>query len=190
MCVALYDCSAVLARSMATKSTHFWRLSAQAIEVNTHVLATLYKALHDHSVFLEGTLLKPNMVLPGKDCPTTYTPLKRGEATITTFVRTIPAAVPSVHFLSGGQTPTEASVNLDAINKAKKAHGRCPWNLTFSFSRAIQDPVQRIWGGKKENTAAAQAELLRQVQNHSKASLGQYSCDAADGEPAAKRAKK
>eukprot|EP00667_Euglena_gracilis_P015253 EG_transcript_15855 len=160
----------------------------RAIEVNTHVLATLYKALHDHGVFLEGTLLKPNMVLPGKGCPAQYSDAERGVATVTVLRRTVPAAVPSIHFLSGGQSPEEASANLNAINQAKARLGRCPWQLSFSFSRAIQEPVLEVWAGQPGNAALAQAELRRQLTNHTRAVRGEYRL-APDGPPPPKRLK-
>merc|ERR1719357_1710063 len=88
-------------------------------KVTETVLAAVYKALNDHHVFLEGTLLKPNMVTPGQSCPQKATPAQVAEATVTAFSRTIPPAVPGIVFLSGGQSEEEASINLNAINQFK-----------------------------------------------------------------------
>ena len=107
----------------------------RAQKVTETVLAAVYKALNDHHVFLEGTLLKPNMVTAGQSCPTKYTPADNARATVTALNRTVPAAVAGITFLSGGQSEEEASVNLDAINKF---NGKKPWPLTFSYGRALQ----------------------------------------------------
>lgn len=119
------------------------------------------QALSDHHVYLEGTLLKPNMVTPGQSCPTKATPQQIAAATVTALLRTVPSAVPGITFLSGGQSEEEASVNLDAINKypAKK-----PWALTFSYGRALQASVLRAWQGKADQVAAGQQELLKRAK--------------------------
>ncbi|XKL64390.1 hypothetical protein PGB90_004476 [Kerria lacca] len=140
-------------------------------KVTETVLAAVYKALSDHHVYLEGTLLKPNMVTPGQSCPTRATSEQIAEATVTALQRTVPAAVPGVVFLSGGQTEEEATVNLNAINAYE---GKKPWKLTFSYGRALQASALRAWMGKKENVAAGQAELLKRAQANSQASLGKY----------------
>lgn len=120
-----------------------------------------FQALSDHHVYLEGTLLKPNMVTPGQSCPTRATPQQIAAATVTALLRTVPPAVPGITFLSGGQSEEEASVNLDAINKypAKK-----PWALTFSYGRALQASVLRAWQGKPDQVAAGQQELLKRAK--------------------------
>lgn len=120
-----------------------------------------FQALSDHHVYLEGTLLKPNMVTPGQSCPTKATPQQIATATVTALLRTVPPAVPGITFLSGGQSEEEASVNLDAINKfpAKK-----PWALTFSYGRALQASVLRAWQGKPDQVAAGQQELLKRAK--------------------------
>lgn len=112
-------------------------------------------------MYLEGTLLKPNMVTPGQSCPTKASPQEIGAATVTALLRTVPPAVPGITFLSGGQSEEEASVNLDAINKypAKK-----PWALTFSYGRALQASVLRAWQGKADKVAAGQEELLKRAK--------------------------
>ncbi|KAG5346220.1 ALF aldolase, partial [Acromyrmex charruanus] len=144
---------------------------ARCQQVTEEVLAAVYKALSDHHVYLEGTLLKPNMVTPGQSCPTRATPQEIGAATVTALLRTVPPAVPGVTFLSGGQSEEEASVNLDAINKypAKK-----PWALTFSYGRALQASVLRAWQGKVDKIAAGQEELLKRAKANSAASQGKY----------------
>lgn len=107
----------------------------RAQKVTETVLAAVYKALNDHHVYLEGTLLKPNMVTAGQSCPKKYTAEEIARATVTALNRTVPAAVAGITFLSGGQSEEEASVNLDAINKFQ---GKKPWPLTFSYGRALQ----------------------------------------------------
>src|SRR5699024_762858 len=105
-------------------------------KVTETVLAAVYKALNDHHVFLEGTLLKPNMVTAGQSyAGTKPTPEDVARATVTALQRTVPAAVPGVVFLSGGQSEEEASVNLNAINNYP---GKKPWVLSFSYGRALQ----------------------------------------------------
>ncbi|OAD61299.1 Fructose-bisphosphate aldolase [Eufriesea mexicana] len=144
---------------------------ARCQQVTEEVLSAVYKALADHHVYLEGTLLKPNMVTPGQSCPKKATPQEIAAATVTALLRTVPPAVPGITFLSGGQSEEEASVNLDAINKfpANK-----PWALTFSYGRALQASVLRAWGGKKEQVAAGQEELLKRAKANGESALGKY----------------
>lgn len=130
-------------------------------KVTETVLAACYKALNDHHVYLEGTLLKPNMVTAGQSCTKKYTPEQVAVATVTALRRTVPAAVPGVTFLSGGQSEEEASVHLNAINQVNLLR---PWALTFSYGRALQASVLRAWAGKKENIAAGQNELLKRAK--------------------------
>lgn len=130
-------------------------------KVTEIVLSFVYKALADHHVYLEGTLLKPNMVTGGQSCPTKYSAEDIGKATVTALQRTVPVAVPGVTFLSGGQSEEEASVNLNAINKYE---GKKPWALTFSYGRALQASVLRAWAGKDSNVKAAQEELLKRAK--------------------------
>jgi len=143
----------------------------RAQKVTETVLAAVYKALNDHHVFLEGTLLKPNMVTCGQSCKTKYTPEQVAQATVTALQRTVPAAVAGVTFLSGGQSEEDASVHLNAINAYP---GRKPWALTFSYGRALQASVLRAWGGKTENIKAAQEELRKRAKANGLASQGQY----------------
>ncbi|KAB1728996.1 fructose-bisphosphate aldolase class I, partial [Klebsiella pneumoniae] len=154
----------------------------RAQKVTETVLAAVYKALNDHHVYLEGTLLKPNMVTAGQSCATKFTPEEVAAATVTALQRTVPAAVPGVTFLSGGQTEEEATVHLNAIN----AHpGKKPWALTFSFGRALQASVLRAWQGKPETEKAGQDELLKRARANGEAYFGKYvagSCVGAAAE--------
>ncbi|XP_063541354.1 fructose-bisphosphate aldolase isoform X2 [Cydia strobilella] len=143
----------------------------RAQKVTETVLAAVYKALNDHHVYLEGTLLKPNMVTAGQSCKKTYTATDIGRATVTALLRTVPAAVPGVTFLSGGQSEEEASVNLNAINTVEMKR---PWSLTFSYGRALQASVLRAWGGKQENVLAGQQELLSRAKANGLAAAAKY----------------
>ncbi|KAJ8916672.1 hypothetical protein NQ315_000317 [Exocentrus adspersus] len=146
-------------------------------KVTETVLAYVYKALADHNVFLEGTLLKPNMVTPGQSA-TKASPADIAIATVTALQRRVPAAVPGITFLSGGQSEEEASVNLDAMNKYQV---KKPWALTFSYGRALQASVLRAWQGKDENITAGQQELLKRAKANSQASLGTYAAGSVEG---------
>jgi fructose-bisphosphate aldolase class I len=143
---------------------------AKCADVTERVLAACYKALSDHHVLLEGTLLKPNMVTPGSDSPK-VAPEVIAQHTVRALLRTVPAAVPAIVFLSGGQSEEEASVNLNAMNKLK---GKKPWTLTFSYGRALQQSTLKAWGGKDENIPKAQAALLVRCKANSEATLGNY----------------
>jgi len=143
----------------------------RAQKVTEKVLAAVYKALNDHNVYLEGTLLKPNMVTAGQSCSVKYTPQDIARATVTALQRTVPPAVVGVTFLSGGQSEEEASVNLNAINQHP---GRKPWALTFSYGRALQASVLKAWGGKAENLKAGQDELKKRAQANGLACQGKY----------------
>lgn len=132
-----------------------------AQKVTEQVLAFQYKALADHHVYLEGTLLKPNMVTPGMQHATKATPAQIAEATVTALSRAVPPAVPGVTFLSGGQSEEDASLNLDAINKYP---GKKPWALTFSYGRALQASVLNAWKGVKENVPEGQKQLMVRAQ--------------------------
>jgi len=140
-------------------------------KVSEKVLAAVYKALSDHHVYLEGTLLKPNMVTPGQSCSKKYAPKDIAKATVTTLQRTVPVAVPGITFLSGGQSEEEASVHLDALNKYP---GKKPWSLTFSYGRALQASALKAWSGKNDNIKAGQDEFLKRAKANSEASLGKY----------------
>jgi len=148
------------------------------IDASERTLAAVFKALNDHHVYLEGTLLKPNMVLPGVDCPKTYTPEEVAAATVTVFQRTLPVAVSGVTFLSGGQSELVATAHLDAINKYKATK---PWALTFSYGRALQASVLQTWKGKPENVKAAQEVLMHRARCNSLAALGKYEGEETAG---------
>jgi len=145
-----------------------------AQRVTEQVLAFTYKALADHHIFLEGTLLKPNMVTAGQGCDKKFTAEQIALATVTALSRTVPPAVPGVTFLSGGQSEDDASINLNAINTCK---GPKPWALTFSYGRALQASVLKAWVGKDENVKAAQAQLLARAKANGLAAQGQYKGD-------------
>lgn len=140
-------------------------------EVTTETLSCVFFALLEHRVELEGMLLKPNMVLPGKECPRQASPGEVAEATLRCLRRTVPAAVPGIVFLSGGQTPVQATENLNALNAA----GGGPWELSFSYGRALQDPVLKAWKGLAENVPAAQQAFLRRALCNGAARSGRYS---------------
>uniref|UniRef100_A0A8C5DGM1 Fructose-bisphosphate aldolase n=1 Tax=Gouania willdenowi TaxID=441366 RepID=A0A8C5DGM1_GOUWI len=139
--------------------------------VTEKVLAAVYKALSDHHVYLEGTLLKPNMVTPGHSCTKKYTPQEIAMATVTALRRTVPASVPGICFLSGGQSEEEASVNLNAINQVPLHR---PWKLTFSYGRALQASALAAWQGKDANKKAAQDAFCNRAKINGLASKGEY----------------
>ncbi|KAJ8364337.1 hypothetical protein SKAU_G00131680 [Synaphobranchus kaupii] len=139
--------------------------------VTEKVLAAVYKALSDHNVYLEGTLLKPNMVTAGHSCPHKYSPQEISMATVCALRRTVPAAVPGITFLSGGQSEEEATINLSAMNQCPLYK---PWALTFSYGRALQASALKAWGGKTENGKACQEEYIKRALNNSQASIGKY----------------
>jgi fructose-bisphosphate aldolase class I len=141
------------------------------------VVAACYKALNDHNVLLEGTLLKPNMVVPGTECKTRATADEIAAATVKALQRSVPPAVPGITFLSGGQSEEEATQNLNAINA--RDLGPRPWSLSFSYGRALQQTVLQVWKGKTENTEAAQKALMVRAKANGSAALGKYTGDAA-----------
>jgi len=139
-------------------------------QVTQKVLAATYKAIHDHKLLLEGTLLKPNMVTPGVNGPKT-THEQNALATVTVLRRTVPAAVPGVVFLSGGQSEEDATLNLNAMNRVPLLR---PWNLSFSYGRALQHSAIRAWGGKPENVQEARRVLLERAKANGLANLGKF----------------
>jgi len=150
-------------------------------QVQEKVLAAVYKALSDNGVFLEGSLLKPSMTVPGAECTEPVTPQKIAEYTIRTLERSVPPSVPGITFLSGGLSEEEASIYLNTMNKIQR---KGPWSVTFSYGRALQQSTLKAWGGKLENVPAAQAALLARAQANSEANLGSYiagSQPSADG---------
>jgi len=141
-------------------------------EVSEAVLRAVFQALYLHRVQLEHMILKPSMITPGKESPKA-SPEQVAEATIEVFRRAVPAAVPGINFLSGGQTPEEATQNLNAIN----CTGYQPWELSFSYGRALQEPALKAWAGQLENGPAAQAALLKRARLNGAARAGKYSVD-------------
>ncbi|HLN91451.1 MAG TPA: class I fructose-bisphosphate aldolase, partial [Patescibacteria group bacterium] len=142
-------------------------------EVTTEVLSLVYSELTAHRVALEGTLLKPNMVVSGKGCATQAGAAQVAEATIRTLSRVVPPAVHGIVFLSGGQTPRQATENLSSMN----AMGKHPWELSFSYGRALQDPVLKAWRGKAANIPAAKDAFLLRARLNGAARYGKYSRD-------------
>jgi len=139
--------------------------------VTEKVLAACYKALSDHHVYLEGTLLKPNMVTAGHSCPIKYTPEQVANATVTALRRTVPCIMPGVVFLSGGQSEEDATIHLNAINSVA---GLKPWALSFSFGRALQASVLAAWKGQAANIDAAKAVFLKRASLNCLAAQGLY----------------
>ena len=142
-------------------------------EVTEAAQSALFAALRAHNVKLEYVILKPNMVLPGQDSPRPSVETC-AEYTLRVLRRTVPAAVPSINFLSGGQTAEEATAHLNAMNQAS---GPRPWVVSFSYSRALQNPVQAAWKGDPANKDAAQQAFLKRARLNSLAREGKYSPD-------------
>jgi fructose-bisphosphate aldolase class I len=143
-------------------------------EATARTLRAVYRQLALQRVYLPGTLLKPNMVLSGKDASTRASAEGVAERTVQCFLETVPAAVPGIAFLSGGQSDEEATVNLDAINRYA-AKVNAPWQLTFSYGRGLQAAPQKAWSGKRENMDAAQKAFYHRAMVTSAARQGQYS---------------
>jgi fructose-bisphosphate aldolase class I len=135
------------------------------------VLSAVIKACQDQGVLFEGALLKPNMITPGFECPKKVSAQEIARKTVRTLLRTIPGAIPGIMFLSGGQCEDDASENLNEINKLDVKR---PWNLSFSYGRALQHSCLKAWLGKPENVAEAQRVLLEKAKNNSDATLGKY----------------
>jgi len=135
------------------------------------VIAACYKALSDHHVLLEGTLLKPNMVRSGSDFAQQANAQEIALATVRVLQHTVPPAVPGITFLSGGMSEEEASLALSLINNAP---GPRPWSLTFSYGRAMQQSCLKAWKGEDANIPAAQVALLGRAKANSLAQQGKY----------------
>jgi fructose-bisphosphate aldolase, class I len=140
-------------------------------EVTTAALETVFAALARHRVVLEHMLLKTGMVLSGEDCPAQASVAAVAEATVRCLRRTVPAAVPGIVFLSGGQGDEDATARLDAIVRL----GPTPWRITFSYGRALQDPAMKAWRGVPAKVPAAQAALRRRARCNGLAARGKYS---------------
>ena len=143
-------------------------------EVTRRTLQALYEQLYRQRVELPGTLLKPNMVLSGKDAPGRASAEQVARYTVECFKETVPAAVPGIVFLSGGQPDEEATVNLDAIARYAAQHG-APWQLSYSYGRGLQAAPQKAWSGKAENVVAAQQAFFHRAKVTSAAREGRYS---------------
>lgn len=140
-------------------------------EVTAALWKDLVSLLHDQRVLLEGMLLKASMVISGKECPKQASVEKVAHTTVRLLRRHIPAAVPGIVFLSGGQSPILATEHLNAMNMMEKQ----PWQLGFSYARALQEPVLHLWKGDPANTAAAQQALYHRASCNSAARRGTYS---------------
>ncbi|UCH09555.1 MAG: fructose-bisphosphate aldolase class I [Fidelibacterota bacterium] len=140
-------------------------------EVTTATLNLVFAALVEHGIFLEGAILKPNMVISGKECPKQAGPKEIAEATVRCFRRSVPAAIPGIVFLSGGQSPEEATENLNAMNALGE---QFPWELSFSYGRALQEPVLKVWKGKPANVPAAQKAYYHRAKLNGAARYGTY----------------
>jgi fructose-bisphosphate aldolase class I len=148
----------------------------KCLEVTETTLREVFSQLHKQGVILEGALLKPNMVLSGSLASNRATPEEVAEATVACFKRTVPAALPGILFLSGGQSDDEATVNLNAINKLAASNG-VPWQLTFSYGRGLQAAPLKAWAGKTENAVQAQAAFQHRARVTSAARCGAYSSE-------------
>ena len=138
--------------------------------VTSRVLEAVFAELDAHHVAFEGMLLKPNMIIPGKKCERQATAQEIAEATLRCFYRYVPAAVPGIVFLSGGQSDVEATENLNAMN----AMGAHPWQVSFSYGRALQAPVLAAWKGQEANVAVAQQALQQRCHLNGLARDGKY----------------
>jgi fructose-bisphosphate aldolase class I len=145
----------------------------QCCEVTDKMLRTVFSELFAQRVMLEGMILKPNMVLPGLACPKQEGIDEVADATINCLLRAVPAAIPAIAFLSGGQSAELASARLNAMNVRFKS--RLPWALAFSFARAIQQPALELWKGQETNVSAAQQALYHRASCNQAARRGEYS---------------
>jgi fructose-bisphosphate aldolase class I len=142
-------------------------------EATEEVLRAVFSHLYTQRVTLEGMILKPNMVLPGLTCPKQETVDEVADATVRCLLRAVPAAVPGIAFLSGGQSSELASARLNAMNARFKL--RLPWALAFSFARALQQPALELWHGEEANVVAAQKALYHRARCNQAARRGEYS---------------
>jgi len=143
----------------------------RCFEVSEAVLHAVFDALHRHRVIPELIVLKPSMVLPGKESAAKAGAEIVARETLGVLRRTVPAAVPTVNFLSGGQSAVDATANLNAMNR----QGGGPWVLSFSYARALQDPAMKAWGGRRENIPAAQKAFAQRIKMNSLARDGKWS---------------
>jgi fructose-bisphosphate aldolase class I len=139
-------------------------------EVTNLVLDAVFSHLFDARIVLEGMILKPNMVIPGKKCPDQASPERIAEATVRTLKRQVPSAVPGIAFLSGGQSPIDATLHLNLMH----ALGPLPWGLTFSYGRALQEDALNAWEGKAAGFAGGQKALAKRAKLNGLAANGEY----------------
>lgn len=143
----------------------------QCAEVSEVAFHEVFHALHRHGVRLDLMVLKPNMIIAGKSHARQSSPEEVADRTVEILLRTVPAAVPSINFLSGGQTPEQASANLNAMNAR---HPKLPWNLSFSYARALQDPVMKAWAGNPKNVDTARKAFFHRARLNGAAQQGKY----------------
>lgn len=146
---------------------------ARCAEITEHVLKTVFSELKAAEINYAGMILKPNMVVSGKESGEKITSEQVAKMTLKVLKSVVPTEVPGIAFLSGGLSELDATANLNAINKI----GGAPWRLTFSFERALQGSTLETWSGKDENVSAAQQKLLHRAKMNSLASMGKYSSD-------------
>jgi len=142
-------------------------------QVTEFVLKETFEQLYEQRIALEGMVLKPNMVVPGKKSGQRASAEEVAERTLKLLKNCVPPAVPGIAFLSGGQSDEEATAHLDALNRL----GDLPWHLTFSYGRALQAAPQKAWSGKSENVAAAQRAFTHRARMNALAALGQWKAD-------------
>jgi fructose-bisphosphate aldolase class I len=140
-------------------------------EVTANVLHAVFGALFEQRVLLEAMLLKPNMIIAGKECARPASVQEVGAATLRCLRRHVPTAVPGIVFLSGGQEDRLATVHLNAINQLPESK---PWKISFSYGRALQDPALEAWHGRDDNLKAGQQALYHRARCNGAASLGMY----------------
>ena len=146
-------------------------------EVTSSVLSALYTQLEEQNVYLEGSILKPNMIVSGTECPTQASVQQVAEMTLDCFNKCVPQDVPGIIFLSGGQADELATAHLDAINKM----GPHSWKISFSYGRALQAAPLKTWSGKPENVSAAQAAFTHRASMNKLASLGEWNTNLEKG---------
>ena len=145
----------------------------ESYQLTTETLYNVFYELVSQGVELEGMVLKPNMVLSGYDCSEQASVEQVAEMTVDCFLNTVPAAVPGIAFLSGGQSDELATAHLNAMNQIDGL----PWNLTFSYGRALQAPALKAWSGKDENISSAQDAFMKRAKFNSLATKGEFSAD-------------
>jgi fructose-bisphosphate aldolase class I len=161
------DITPIVEPEVLMDGDHTWE---RCEEVTNQVLETVFARLFAARIYLEGMVLKPNMVISGKKCAQQASPEQVAEATLRTLRRHVPAAVPGIAFLSGGQSPQQATLHLSLMNAA----GNLPWALTFSYGRALQDTALKAWGGKSTGFAGGQQQLFIRAKLNGLAAGGSY----------------